>query len=401
MSSFRIKGVVRFADRMRRELSGVVSAERKVQLRGEVIDLIRQVDQIVVSRGAHIDMLPLPTRRAYHFLANLDFNATASDAAPDPTESPESLAGTIRLVGVKSYWQSIMKQLAIASPTHDSDELHESIRTSSERIDRYLEAQSLGARDLTIQSRKIRSWLAFFATRQNFDAYVMAIDRARPVFEDVLLRTERFHVPAMIEFQQVSSLYKLRGCRHETRVMLPTPMIVFSTELFSHLANASLTNGNKELVMAATAGREYQRIQAELEALSGLEDRAGGVYRDLGASFKRINEKYFSGSMPRPRLTWSQSFTGRKFGHYDFIRDMVMISCSLDRNEVPQYVLDFVVYHELLHKKLGVDWRNGRAKAHTREFRIQERMFERYCEAEASLQELANSDSSYTSLRSC
>ncbi|MGB2984821.1 MAG: hypothetical protein WBE26_02975, partial [Phycisphaerae bacterium] len=291
---------------------------------------------------------------------------------------------------VKSYWQNILRRLALASLADNRDELCDSIRSTSQKIERNLEEQSLGTRDLTTQSRTIRGWLAFFAGRRNFDAYVAAIDRARPVFEAVLGRTERLHLPAIIEFQPIFSLYKLRGYRNETRVILPTPMIMFSSELFTQLADASLANGDKEPVMAATASEEYQSVQAELEALSGVEERAGGVHRDLGASFERINEKYFGGSLARPRLTWSRSFTGRKFGHYDPIRDTVLVSCSLDRTDLPEHALDYVVYHELLHKKLGVDWRNGRAAAHTPEFRKQERGFHRYFEAEAALKKLAS-----------
>jgi hypothetical protein len=89
-------------------------------------------------------------------------------------------------------------------------------------------------------------------------------------------------------------------------------------------------------------------------------------------------------------LTWSRTFTGRKFGHYDPIRDTVMISCSLDRSSVPVQALDFVMYHELLHKQLGVDWRSGRAAAHTPEFRAAERRFDHYQEAEALLKRVAN-----------
>ncbi len=390
MRSFRIKGVVGFADRVRRELSAPISGARKSQLRGEVAELIRQVDQIVVNRGTRIERLPPPTRRAYHFLANLDIDAATPVAAADATEpSP----GTIRLVGVRSYWQSILRRLALASVAGDRDELYDSIRSTNQKIEHNLEEQGLAMRDLTAQSRTIRGWLAFFANRQNFDAYVVAIDRARPVFEAVLRRTEHFHQPAIVEFQSISGLYKLRGRRNETRVILPTPMIVFSSELFALLAEASLANGDKQPVMAATASDEYQSVQAELEALSGVEERAGGVHRDLDTSFERINERYFSGSLARPRLTWSRSFTGRKFGHYDSIRDAVMISCSLDRANVPQHALDFVVYHELLHKKLGIDWHNGRASAHTREFRAQERLFDRYSEAEAALKKLAGGGS--------
>jgi len=390
MSSLRIKGVVGFADRVRRELSGPVSEARKSQLRGEVAELIRQVDQIVVRRGTRIERLPLPTRQAYHFLANLDFDAAAPVAASDLADANEPSSGTVRLVGVKSYWQNILRRLALASSADNRDELHDSIRSTCQKIEHNLEEQGLRARDLTTQSCTIRGWLAFFASRENFDAYVAAIDRARSVFEAVLRRTERLHPPAIIEFQPISGLYKLRGYRNETRVILPTPMIVFSSELFVQLADASLANGDKQPVMAATASDEYQSVQAELQALSGEEERTAGAHRDLGASFDRVNGKYFDNSLARPRLTWSRTFTGRKFGHYDPIRDTVLVSCSLDRTDLPEHALDYVVYHELLHKRLGVDWRNGRAAAHTHEFRKQERGFHRYSEAEAALKKLAS-----------
>jgi hypothetical protein len=42
-----------------------------------------------------------------------------------------------------------------------------------------------------------------------------------------------------------------------------------------------------------------------------------------------------------------------KMGHYDFIRDTVMLSVTLDAPDVLDYVVDYVMYYELLHKKLG------------------------------------------------
>jgi hypothetical protein len=166
-------------------------------------------------------------------------------------------------------------------------------------------------------------------------------------------------------------------------------MICFSEELFRAMAEAAFNGSSKQPVMEATSRDEYQSIQAELEALSGVEGRSVGVYHDLGASFDRVNGGYFGGDSARPRLTWSRTFTGRKFGHYDPIRDTVMISSTLDCADIPEYVLDFVVFHELLHKKLGVDWRNGRQAVHTPEFKVEERRFEQYAAAEAALAALA------------
>ncbi len=389
VSPLRIKGVVRFADRVRRELSGTVSAARQSQLRDEVAEVIRQIDQMVVNHGTRVEKLPSPTRRAYHFLANLDFDACALVSASNPTEAIKPSTGTIRLVGVRAYWQIILRRLSEATTSAQHEDLYESIHSASQKNNRYLNEHDIKMNELTVLSQTICGWLDYFAIRQHFDIYVSAIDRAQPIFNSALQQSKRFHAPGVIEFQRVSGLYRLRGRRDETRVIVPTPMIVFSKEQFTLLAEASVANGDKQPVMAAAASDEYQSVQAELEALGGVVEQASGVYRHLGASFERINQKYFDGSLPRPRLTWSRSFTGRKFGHYDFIRDTVMISCTLDRAKVPEYALDFVLYHELLHKKLGLDWRNGRADAHTREFRAQERMFDHFAEAEATLMKLA------------
>ena len=56
---------------------------------------------------------------------------------------------------------------------------------------------------------------------------------------------------------------------------------------------------------------------------------------------------------------------------------------------MPEFVVDFIVYNELLHKKHGVDWRNGQARAHTPAFRQEERRFAQHAEAEAVLKALA------------
>jgi predicted metal-dependent hydrolase len=77
-------------------------------------------------------------------------------------------------------------------------------------------------------------------------------------------------------------------------------------------------------------------------------------------------------------------------GHYDYFRDIVMLSVTLDAPDVPDFVIDYVMYHELLHKAMGAEVVNGRRYAHTPAFREAERKFPRYDEAEAFLQETAH-----------
>jgi hypothetical protein len=133
----------------------------------------------------------------------------------------------------------------------------------------------------------------------------------------------------------------------------------------------------------------YQDLAEDLEGLSGVVEGTRGAFHDLAQSFDRVNQAYFEGGMARPRLTWSRSFTGRKFGHYDHVKNWVMVSSTLDRAQVPAFVVDYLMFHELLHKKHGVRWVNGRGHAHTREFYADEHRFERYQEADDWLNKLA------------
>ena len=92
----------------------------------------------------------------------------------------------------------------------------------------------------------------------------------------------------------------------------------------------------------------------------------------LEESFRRINEKYFGNLIESPNIRFGHdSFT--KLGSYEYGSDTVIIS-SLFRNE--PLLLDYIMYHELLHKKHKFSEKNGRSYHHTRLFRIKEKEFE-------------------------
>ncbi len=102
------------------------------------------------------------------------------------------------------------------------------------------------------------------------------------------------------------------------------------------------------------------------------------------------NAAYFHGGMSRPRLVWSRTFAARTFGHYDYAHDTVVISAVLDRRTVPECAVDFILYHELLHKQLGLLWQSNRMTAHAPQFREKERQFKQYDEAKAVIRRLAS-----------
>lgn len=112
--------------------------------------------------------------------------------------------------------------------------------------------------------------------------------------------------------------------------------------------------------------------------ISGAE---GAIY-DLGEIFDDLNTKYFAGSLPKPVLTWSANRTYRMLGHHDATHETVVISRSLDTTETPRFVVEYVMFHEMLHIFHPTVHHNGRRYNHTAAFRRDERRFPQFQEAE-------------------
>jgi len=102
---------------------------------------------------------------------------------------------------------------------------------------------------------------------------------------------------------------------------------------------------------------------------------AQGTHFDLASIFELLNEKYFQNSIPKPILTWSAKDTSRILGHYDSVHHTISISKSLDDARVPSLVVEYVVYHEMLHIKHPTRYENGRRYSHTPAFRRDEKEF--------------------------
>lgn len=114
-----------------------------------------------------------------------------------------------------------------------------------------------------------------------------------------------------------------------------------------------------------------------------------GRHRSLRAAFDRVNVRCFNGALTPPDLRWSPKRSRRTLGSYQHQKDRLIVSRVFDSPRVPLYVLDYLIYHELLHKFLGEEERvNGRRRPHHRLFKELERRFERYAEAEAFLRKL-------------
>lgn len=123
-----------------------------------------------------------------------------------------------------------------------------------------------------------------------------------------------------------------------------------------------------------------------------LSFRPRGDARDLRPVFDYVNGCYFDGKLLLPDLAWAKESPSARLGFYFQALNLLAVNKVLDSEKVPRYVLEFVVYHELLHGIMEAKGSQVRRIHHTKDFRERERQFSMYDEAEKWLSKLARSN---------
>ncbi len=119
-----------------------------------------------------------------------------------------------------------------------------------------------------------------------------------------------------------------------------------------------------------------------------LTSAQGEVY-DLAKIFAKLNRRYFANELEKPALTWSQRRTRSILGHHDRVYQSITISKTLDSEDVPEWFVEYILYHEMLHIKHPARLIKGRRYYHTTAFRQDERRFPYYQEAQQWLERVA------------
>jgi len=100
-----------------------------------------------------------------------------------------------------------------------------------------------------------------------------------------------------------------------------------------------------------------------------------GLTYDLEAIFEELNTKFFHGLLARPQMSWSSERARNRLGHYDPAHNTIVVSRVFDHPRVPRFVVEYIVYHEMLHLKHPVKVRGSRRCVHPAEFYNEERLF--------------------------
>lgn len=136
--------------------------------------------------------------------------------------------------------------------------------------------------------------------------------------------------------------------------------------------------------------RDMRRSIHLIRQIRGRKVLSGpkGEHYDLSGIFDALNVRFFHGLLAQPALGWSRTRSRTILGHYDPSHNAIVISRILDAAAVPGLVVEYVVYHEMLHLRFPIEHHGARRSVHGRQLREAEREFPGFKEAKRLIKSL-------------
>ena len=392
----RIRGLVRVFNRVRDRLQAGIPESEVDDFKAFVRHNVAQVERICSRSGATPSDLPGPSRSAYFFLKQLDLDDLPISEGPPEFPRRIKIANIVR--NMNSYSET-MSRIA-AKPAGDEREreknmLRRNLQRSVKNIEDICARAGASPQGLNSPSRKAYSLMKFLVTDNNLDLHINTLERITDTLRNVCAHpsSSANERDIIVELSNFEGIFLHRRYKDAIFLRVNEGFVDADDEVIEAVvANALMDRSSRgrKIVDDYIHSEEYQSVMMDLEMACGI-DHVGpvGLCYDLRDVFATVNGEYFRGEMEQPSLTWNRTVTVRKFGHYVPSKDLAMVSMTLDDPKVRCFVVEFVMYHELLHKKHGIKWQSGRRLGHTPALRREEKTFQKYHEAEAELKKIS------------
>jgi hypothetical protein len=387
----RIDGLVRFFNHVRSQLQAGLTPDEVEPFKQQVKEIVGDIGAICRRHGAEIDQLPAPSRRAYMFLRDLDLDNLPMREAGEPAAAKTGFRIKNIVKKGEYFADRLWRQLdSLLTEPAARGRLILEMAEQSESIEQICARHGQTPAALESPSRRVYCWMKFLIDEDQMAAHLEALELAREIARQYPAPPEK---PLSLHLVSLNDLWRRRNYQNSTLLKAHIGFQNADRQVWQSLLQSSLgrpTPAVERPYREFAVSEDFNESFLELESFAAPPPPPSrGRAHDLNEIFARVNAAYFGGLMPKPTLTWNRTLTARKFGHYQPGRDTIMISITLDDHKVPAFALDFVMYHELLHKKHGSITVNGRRLSHSQAFRAEERQFARYDEAERLIHELA------------
>ena len=274
----------------------------------------------------------------------------------------------------------------------DVVDIYSELTKATHRIEILCAKHKATPADLPNPSFRAYQWLKFLTRKPRLLDHLHALKDFHSLAAR-FVRSKKLIPPKLaIRITHSNYLYRVNQAMGLVSLQIHEGFINAPLEIKEQVVLSALDRKNRRYaksIRAYNSSETYQRITAELNAGSQVNRHSyKGSHFDLKELFDQINQEYFKGKLEQARLMWSARRSNRRLGYYDPHSNTITINRRFDTPDTPGILVEYVMYHEMLHQHLGVREANGRRYAHTSAFKRAEKRFKDYQTAEQLIKQL-------------
>jgi hypothetical protein len=286
---------------------------------------------------------------------------------------------------------------------NDIYQIRQDIKSLVERIERQCQEHNTSPLKLPKPSQKAYGWLLYLNSKndttytplhQHLIALSLAYQYVKQAQKRSFVLSRRRNLTVRVTFYNITALYRTRIRKNDLDVVfhegfIHAPEDIIEALVYTILGDKNPSNKTKFRTFALT--KSFALTNQQLKLLHEQDNlSAQGKTYNLIPIFERVNQEFFDGMFAQPHLVWKNVHSKRNLASYHPDSNMLIFSRVLDNPKIPEFVIEFVMFHELLHKQIGTKIVNGRGYSHTKRFRYAEQAHPRYEDAEKVLKSLVN-----------
>lgn len=272
--------------------------------------------------------------------------------------------------------------------------LHQRLLQAAQSVEDLCSRRGAAPADLPTPSLRAYQWMRFLGGKRRLLEHLRACREFHLLVQTtasnrtLLKQAERIR----LKLYPSNYLYLAKKNRHERRIEIHQGFMRAPAEVRQAIVDCALNGRSAEStrrIQAYAKGEDFRLVSqalAETGQVNNLSSN-GKVY-DLAEIYERLNRDYFKGRLARPTLKWSRTAARRRLGYYEPDSGSITISRRLDRPDVDPLLVEYILFHEMLHQSQGVQVVNGRRRAHTSAFKRAERLFKGYRQAQKLMKDL-------------
>jgi len=286
------------------------------------------------------------------------------------------------------YWLVFSKinDHELKSIEHQISDLHVQILSLLSIINKHCTERLGSPADLSTHSFRIYLWLEYLSHQTHLAIHLSALGEFLRILSEQNKKISIVPEKLLIKINYSGYLYRRQIIQGKTILQINEAYITAPLEIKKSILSAAFSRHQSKhtsVIKTYSNNSNFRRINKQVSGapIANLISCRGEKY-NLAILFIKLNNEYFQDQLSQPRLVWSSRRSKRRLGYYHPEINTIAVTKKLDNKNTPRLLVEYVLYHEMLHQHFGIKNYNGRRYAHTSVFRTAEKQFKHQKEAE-------------------